>query len=60
MPSQTTFEWADPTGSPTPDGLPAPSASGDAADGRPGAIERAPIPQDYRDHVRTYFGGGDR
>ncbi|MFO0027196.1 MAG: hypothetical protein ACK6DV_33060, partial [Deltaproteobacteria bacterium] len=54
-PSQQTHEWIDPrTGEPGPAGL----ATGPGASGQQGAIERAPIPEDYREHVRTYFGGG--
>lgn len=57
-PSQTTFEWVDPEGTPLPEGAREGAAVGAIGEGRPGAIERAPIPEDYRDHVRTYFGRG--
>jgi hypothetical protein len=59
LPAETSFEWVDPEGAPLPEGVPDGEASGEAAAGRPGAIERAPIPQDYREHVRTYFGGAE-
>jgi hypothetical protein len=54
-PSQRTYEWTDPrTGEPGPAGE---ATGGGASGGEQGAIDRAPIPEDYRDHVRTYFGG---
>jgi hypothetical protein len=54
QPSQRTYEWIDPqTGEPGPAG----EATGPGSSGEQGAIERAPIPEDYRDHVRSYFGG---
>jgi hypothetical protein len=54
-PSQRSYEWIDPrTGEPGPAG----EATGPGGAGEQGAIERAPIPEDYRDHVRSYFGGG--
>ncbi|MCC6877524.1 MAG: hypothetical protein IT378_24670, partial [Sandaracinaceae bacterium] len=56
-PSATTFEWVDPEGAPLPAGTPDPSGTATAAEGEAGAIERAPIPEDYHEHVRTYFGG---
>lgn len=56
-PSQTTFEWVDPEGAPLPSGLPEGASVDGITGGEPGAIERAPIPEDYREHVRTYFGG---
>ncbi len=59
-PSQTTFESTDPTGMPLPEGTPDGEAASAAAPGEPGAIERSAIPEDYRDHVRTYFGGETR
>ncbi len=57
-PSQRTYEWVDPrTGEPGPAG----EATGPGgASGEQGAIERAPIPEDYRDHVGNYFAPGGR
>ncbi len=57
-PSETTFEWVDPEGAPLAPGLPEGAPVEGIAAGEAGAIERAPIPEDYREHVRTYFGGG--
>ena len=59
-PSRTTFEWVNPEGTPLPEGGPEGASTGQAAEGNARGIERAPIPEDYREHVRTYFGGGQR
>ncbi|MEO0325075.1 MAG: hypothetical protein AAF447_19100, partial [Myxococcota bacterium] len=57
-PSASWLEWVDPEGAPVPArGAGAGGATGASAAGESGAIERAPIPEDYRDHVRTYFDG---
>lgn len=56
VPSFSTVEWVDPRGSVDQergDALPAPGAP---VEGSPGAIERAPIPEDYEEHLRRYFG----
>ncbi|MFO0694498.1 MAG: hypothetical protein U0230_13140 [Polyangiales bacterium] len=56
-PSASWVEWVDPTGSePTVGGGGA--ATGPGAAGQPGAVEHAPIPEEYRDHVRAYFERG--
>ena len=32
--------------------------SGAGVAGDPNAVTRARVPEEYREHVRTYFGGG--
>jgi len=56
-PSHRTYEWVNPDGMPLPEGMPAGGATGTAVTGEAGAIERAPIPEDYQDQVRRFFGG---
>jgi hypothetical protein len=56
-PSRRTIRFVNPDGTPLPDTAGDPSATGTAAAGEPGAIERAPLPEDYREHVRVFFGG---
>ncbi len=58
-PSRTWVEWVDPSGQPTGGDAPAggDTSGGAAPSGESGGIERAPIPEDYEEHVRTYFGG---
>jgi len=58
-PSRTWVEWVDPSGQPTGGEAPAgaDTSGGAAPSGESGGIERAPIPEDYEEHVRTYFGG---
>jgi hypothetical protein len=46
-----------PDGTPLPRGIGAGGATGAAAAGEPGAIERTPVPEDYREQVRRFFGG---
>jgi hypothetical protein len=56
-PSRSWVEWVDPEGMPESERGPGVGgATGSAAHGEAGGIERAPIPEDYRDHVRTFFG----
>ena len=57
-PSRSWVEWVDPEGTPVPtDQRPAGAGPTRAqARGESGGIERAPIPEDYEEHVRTYFG----
>jgi hypothetical protein len=57
-PSRRTVRWVDPSGMPIPGaGVGSDSATGSATSGEAGAIERAPLPEDYQDHVREFFGG---
>jgi hypothetical protein len=55
-PSRSTVRWVNPDGT-SADGPGNRSATGTSADGQAGGIDRDPIPEDYRDHVRIYFGG---
>ena len=58
-PGRSWVEWVDPSGEPVPErGDGVGGATGEAVQGEAGGIERAPIPEDYREHVRTYFGEG--
>ena len=57
QPSRSTVEWVDPEGTPIPDSVAAGGATGGTTAGETRAIDRAPIPEDYREHVRTYFEG---
>ncbi|MDQ3034965.1 MAG: hypothetical protein M3Y87_21330, partial [Myxococcota bacterium] len=57
-PSRSTVEWLDPAGMDAPESAYEGGATGAGARGEQGAIERMPIPQDYRDHVREYFSPG--
>lgn len=57
-PTVPTVDWINPEGQPV-DVAGTDTATGAPVAGESGGIERNPIPEDYRDHVRTYFGGGD-
>lgn len=56
-PSETFIDWVDPSGTGGTTSAPAPSSAGTA--GEANAVTRARVPEAYREHVRTYFGGGD-
>jgi hypothetical protein len=56
-PSQTFVDWVTPGAEPGSAGAPSPASSGAAGD--PNAVTRARVPEEYREHVRAYFGGGD-
>ena len=56
-PAHRTYGGVNPDGMPLAEGMPAGGATGAAVTGEAGAIERAPIPEDYQDQVRRFFGG---
>ena len=56
-PSRRETRWVNPDGTPLSETAGEPSRTTGAAAGEPMAIERASLPEDYRDHVRVFFGG---
>jgi hypothetical protein len=56
-PANRTYVWVDPAGTPLPRGVGAADPTGQPALGEPGAIERTPVPEEYREQVRRFFGG---
>ncbi|MBK6575189.1 MAG: hypothetical protein IPG17_03100 [Sandaracinaceae bacterium] len=57
-PSRSWVEWVDPQGSGAPAGEVVGSGTAVAGSGGQG-VERAPIPREYREHVREFFGGDE-
>jgi hypothetical protein len=57
-PSRSWVEWVDPQGSGAPAGEVVGTGTAVAGSGGQG-VERAPIPREYREHVREFFGGDE-
>lgn len=55
VPSASWVEWMDARQAGAPEASATPEGPGSAARGEAGGIERAPIPEDYREHLRIYF-----